>query len=80
MRDSFLSFSPPFIGSEEIAEVVDTLTTDWITTGPKTRRFEAEVREYVGAPDALALSSATDAMQVALAALVALSTPPDACP
>ncbi len=69
MRDSFLSFSPPFIGSEEIAEVVDTLTTDWITTGPKTRRFEAEVREYVGAPDALALSSATDAMQVALAAL-----------
>ena len=69
MRDSFLSFSPPAIGPEEIAEVVDTLGTDWITTGPKTRRFESDFGQYIGAADAVAVSSATDAMQVGLAAL-----------
>ena len=69
MRDSFLSFSPPFIGTEEIGEVVDTLKTDWITTGPKTCQFESEFAQYIGAPGALAVSSATDAMLVGLAAL-----------
>src|SRR3972149_1832890 len=69
MRDCFLSFSPPLIGEEEIAEVVDTLRTDWITTGPKSRRFEQEFAQFIGAPAALAVSSATDAMLVGLAAL-----------
>jgi dTDP-4-amino-4,6-dideoxygalactose transaminase len=69
MRDTFLSFSPPCIGSEEIAAVVDTLSSDWITTGPKTRLFESEFARHVGARAALAVSSATDAMQVGLAAL-----------
>jgi dTDP-4-amino-4,6-dideoxygalactose transaminase len=64
-----LSFSPPSIGDEEIAEVVDTLNTDWITTGPKTRQFELELAQYIGAGAALAVSSATDAMLVGLAAL-----------
>jgi dTDP-4-amino-4,6-dideoxygalactose transaminase len=35
MRSQFLPFSPPLIGEEEIAEVVDTLHSDWITTGPR---------------------------------------------
>lgn len=69
MRDTFLPFSPPLIGEEEIAEVIDTLRSDWITTGPKVKRFEAEFANFIGAPAALAVSSATDAMQVALAAL-----------
>ncbi len=69
MRKTFLSFSPPFLGSEEIAEVIDTLKTDWITTGPKTRQFEAEFADFIGTPAALAVSSATDAMLVGLAAL-----------
>lgn len=69
MRESFLAFSPPALGDEEIAEVVATLKTDWITTGPKTRRFEEEFAAFVGAEAALAVFSATDAMQVALAAL-----------
>lgn len=69
MRDTFLPFSPPLVGEEEIAEVVDTLRSDWITTGPKVRRFEADFAEAVGAPAALALSSCTAAMHVALAAL-----------
>jgi len=69
VRQSFLPFSPPAIGPEEIREVVDTLTSDWITTGPKTTRFESEFASFVGAPKALAVFSATDAMQVGLAAL-----------
>lgn len=69
MRDSFLSFSPPAVGDEEIGEVVETLRSDWITTGPKTRKFEEELAALVGAPAALAVFSGTSAMQVALAAL-----------
>lgn len=69
MRDTFLPFSPPFLGEEEVNEVVDTLRSDWITTGPKTRRFEQEFARCVGAPAALAVTSCTHAMLVALAAL-----------
>lgn len=69
MRSNFLPFSPPFLGDEEITEVVDTLRTDWITTGPKTKRFEDAFAQAVGSPGALAVASCTDALQVALAAL-----------
>lgn len=69
MRSSFLPFSPPSLGEDEIAEVVDTLRSDWITTGPKVKRFEADFAAAVGAHDALAVFSCTDALQVALAAL-----------
>jgi dTDP-4-amino-4,6-dideoxygalactose transaminase len=66
MRERFLSFSPPDIGEEEIAEVVDTLRSDWITTGPKVKRFEGDFATYVGAEAALALNSCTAALHVAL--------------
>jgi dTDP-4-amino-4,6-dideoxygalactose transaminase len=69
MRDTFLPFSPPLVGEEEIEEVVDTLRSDWITTGPKVRRFEEEFSAYVGAPAALGLNSCTAALHTALAAL-----------
>ncbi len=69
MRKSFLSFSPPFIGDQEINEVVDTLREGWITTGPKVKRFEEEFAAFVGSRSALALNSGTAAMHVALAAL-----------
>jgi dTDP-4-amino-4,6-dideoxygalactose transaminase len=69
MRTEFLPFSPPFIGEEEIEEVVRTLREGWITTGPRAERFETEFAQYVGAPAALALNSATSAMHIALAAL-----------
>ena len=68
-QKTFISFSPPFIGEEEITEVIDTLRSDWITTGPKVKRFEAEFSGFTGAPAALAVSSGTDAMLVGLAAL-----------
>ena len=68
-RGAFLPFSPPLIGEEEIQEVVDTLRSDWITTGPKTERFEAEFAAYVSAPAALALNSCTAALHTALTTL-----------
>jgi dTDP-4-amino-4,6-dideoxygalactose transaminase len=69
IRREFLLFSPPHIGDEEINEVVDTLRSDWITTGPKTKRFEAEFRAYLGAPGALALNSCTAGLHTALVTL-----------
>lgn len=69
MRDRFLPFSPPLIGEEEINEVVDTLRSEWITTGPKVKRFEQEFAQFVHAPDALALSSCTAALHLSLLAL-----------
>src|ERR1700736_6605655 len=65
-RDTFLNFSPPSIGDEEIAEVVATLRSGRITTGPKVRRFEDEFAALVGVPTAIAVSSATAALHVAL--------------
>jgi dTDP-4-amino-4,6-dideoxygalactose transaminase len=69
LRETFLPFSPPSIGEEEIEEVVDTLRSDWITTGPKVTRFEQEFAIFVGATDALAVSSCTAALHLALLAL-----------
>ena len=56
MRSEYLPFCRHALGEEEIAEVVDTLRSAWITTGPKTRRFEEEFATYLGAPGALALT------------------------
>ncbi|HEY9515154.1 MAG TPA: DegT/DnrJ/EryC1/StrS aminotransferase family protein [Gemmatimonadaceae bacterium] len=68
-RAEFLAFSPPSIGEEEVAEVVDTLRSDWLTTGPKTQRFERDFARYVGARQALALNSCTAGLHTALVAL-----------
>ena len=69
MRDKFLSFSLPLIGDEEINEVVDALKSGWLTSGPRTRQFEQEFREKVGAPAALALNSCTAGLHIALKVL-----------
>jgi len=68
-RKSFLPFSPPLIGEEEIKEVVDTLQSGWITTGPKTKRFELEFMSYLNSPGALALNSCTAGLHTALVTL-----------
>jgi len=68
-RETFLPFSPPMIGEQEIAEVSDTLRSGWITTGPKTKKFEQEFAQYVGVPAALAVNSCTAALHIALARL-----------
>ncbi len=69
MRDIFLPFSPPLIEDEEINEVIDTLRSDWITTGPKTKKFEEEFKNYFNTPSALALNSCTAALHTALVTL-----------
>jgi dTDP-4-amino-4,6-dideoxygalactose transaminase len=69
MRAEFLPFSSPDIRDAEIAEVVDTLRSGWLTTGPKTRRFEEEFASYVGARHAIALNSCTAALHLALEAV-----------
>ena len=68
-RQTYLPYALPSIGEAEIAEVVDSLRSGWITMGPKVKRFEAEFAEYVGAPHALAMNSCTAGLQIALHAL-----------
>lgn len=69
MRDTFLPFAPPMIGEEEIEEVIDTLRSGWLTTGPKTRRFAEQFAEYTQAPSALTVSSCTAALHLSLVSL-----------
>ncbi|MDZ5456513.1 DegT/DnrJ/EryC1/StrS family aminotransferase [Azohydromonas lata] len=68
---SFLPFALPEIGEEEIAEVVDTLRSGWITTGPKARRFEQAFTEFLGdaSLQSIAVNSATAGLHLALEAL-----------
>ncbi len=69
-RTEFLPFALPSIGEDEIREVVDTLRSNWLTTGPKTKAFETQFGEFVGAPGgtSLMLNSCTSALLLALAA------------
>jgi len=71
MSKPFLPFALPDIGDEEIAEVVDTLRSGWITTGPKAKRFEADFAEFLGdaSLNCIAVNSATSGLHLALEAL-----------
>ncbi|MBL8320540.1 MAG: DegT/DnrJ/EryC1/StrS family aminotransferase [Burkholderiaceae bacterium] len=70
-REPFLPFALPDIGEEEIAEVVDTLRSGWVTTGPKAKRFEADFAAFLGDPSlhCIAVNSATAGLHLALEAL-----------
>ncbi|MDH0863257.1 DegT/DnrJ/EryC1/StrS family aminotransferase [Mitsuaria sp. GD03876] len=67
----FLPFALPELGDEEIAEVVDTLRSGWITTGPKAKRFEQAFAEFLKEPqiECIAVNSATAGLHLALEAL-----------
>lgn len=69
IRERFLPYALPSIGEEEIAEVVDSLRSGWVTTGPKVKRFERDFTEYIGAAHALAVNSCTAGLHIALTAL-----------
>jgi dTDP-4-amino-4,6-dideoxygalactose transaminase len=69
MREDFLIFGSPVIGDAEIAEVVDSLRSGWVGTGPKVQRFEAMLAEYVGVPHVRCVSSCTAALMLAMRAL-----------
>jgi len=66
---SFIPYALPLTGEEEIAEVVDTIKSGWLTTGPKTKRFEKDFSEFVQAKYALAVNSATAGLHLGLEAL-----------
>lgn len=61
-----IPFSPPLITEDEIAEVVDTLRSGWITTGPKTKKFEKMITEYCETDATVCLNSATAALELTM--------------
>ena len=61
-----ISFSPPDITEEEIQEVADTLKSGWITTGPKTKKFEKEIADFCSTNKAVCLNSATAGLELVL--------------
>jgi dTDP-4-amino-4,6-dideoxygalactose transaminase len=65
-RSTFLPFALPHITQAEIDEVTDTLRSGWIAAGPKVKRFEREFAEALGVSHAVAMSSATAALHIAL--------------
>ncbi len=66
---SFLPFALPEIGQEEIDEVVDSLKSGWITTGPKAKQFEEDFASYIGVKHSVAVNSATAGLHLALEAI-----------
>jgi len=65
-KDSFLVFGSPLIEQEEIDEVVASMKTGWLGTGPKVARFENDFKAYKGAPYAVAVNSCTAALHLAM--------------
>ena len=65
-RGEFLPFSPPLLGQEEEAEILDSMRSGWLTTGPKTEEFERRFAEYVGAPCAVAFNSCTAGLHLSM--------------
>ena len=69
VRRTFLPFHRPLLGREEEEEVLDTLRSGWLTTGPKTKRFEERFARYTGTAHAIGTSSCTAALHIALTSL-----------
>lgn len=67
-RESLLLFGAPLLGKSEYDEVLDTLKSGWIGTGPKATRFEEDFASYVGARHAIAVNSCTAALHLSLVA------------
>jgi perosamine synthetase len=68
-QSSSVPFFRPKLTDAEVGEVVDTLRSGWLTTGPKVKRFEAEFAEVVGAKHAIGVNSCTAALHLAIEAL-----------
>lgn len=66
---TFIPYALPLTGEDEIAEVVDTITSGWLTTGPKTKKFEKDFAKFAGVNFALAVNSATAGLHLGLEAL-----------
>ena len=66
MKSMKIPFSPPDMSEEEAKEVREAILSGWITTGPRTKKLEAQISEYVGTVKTVCLSSATAAMEMVL--------------
>ena len=69
MKKYNIPFSPPDISEDEINEVIDTLKSGWITTGPKTKELERRLSEFTTTPKTVCLNSATAALELVLRVL-----------
>lgn len=69
MQKRKIPFSPPDISEEEIEAVAEALRSGWITTGPRTKQLERELRDYTGSAGLACLNSATAALECCLRAL-----------
>src|SRR5436309_12674481 len=69
IRSDYLVFGSPQLLNPEIEEVVATLRSGWIGTGPRAAAFEAAFRDYVGVEHAVAVNSCTAALHLALVAI-----------
>lgn len=69
MRDNFLVFGSPLIEQAEIDEVVDSLRSGWLGTGPKVHRFEEMFKQFKGIRFALAVNSCTAALHLSMQAI-----------
>lgn len=68
IREKFLPYALPLIEDDEINEVTAVLNSGWLTTGPKTKLFEEQFKEYIGAKHAMAVNSCTAGLHLSLAA------------
>jgi UDP-4-amino-4,6-dideoxy-N-acetyl-beta-L-altrosamine transaminase len=68
-REEFLPYCLPFLDEEDIKEEIDTLKSGWLSTGPKTMKFEELIAEYTGTKHAIAVNSCTAALHLSLIAL-----------
>ena len=61
-----VSFSPPDMTEQEVMEVREAILSGWITTGPRTKKLEAQISEYIHTDKTVCLNSATAAMEMVL--------------
>ncbi|MBI3131216.1 MAG: DegT/DnrJ/EryC1/StrS aminotransferase family protein [Acidobacteria bacterium] len=66
MRETFLPFTRPMVGEEEIAEIIDSIHSGWITTGPKSAKFEEALCAYNDVKHCMAMNSATTAQEITM--------------
>jgi len=69
IRDSFLPYGRQWLDENEINEVLDSLKSDWITTGPKMRKFEADFKDFIGSKYSVAVNSGTAALHISTSSI-----------
>jgi len=69
VRKEFLSLSKPYVNEECIYEVMDTLRSGWLTTGPRAEKLEEGIKNYIGCKNVIAVNSGTSALLLAIEAI-----------